>query len=182
MDRRIKRFFRNEEGVRHNQVETGSQGQTVSEENEYAAPIYPLHLDLPLVSTLFLTLRRVGFKDEYGIKVLYHPDQPCAEYVLLYAHVESAKQSASIIFVHGLTGSQLSTWTAPGAPGPWPSLLLSDDIPNARISAFGYDADVVNFLKPAGQNKIRHNARNLLRGIADMWLETRLVSLSDTRD
>ena len=83
--------------------------------------------------------------------------------------------------MHGLTGSQLSTWTAPGATAPWPSLLLSDDIPDARISAFGYDADVVNLLGPAGQNRIRHHARNLLRGIADMWLDTGVVSLSEQR-
>ncbi|KAL9041630.1 MAG: hypothetical protein Q9214_004041, partial [Letrouitia sp. 1 TL-2023] len=80
--------------------------------------------------------------------------------------------SSPIIFVHGLTGSQLSTWTAPGSTAAWPSLLLSDDIPDARISAFGYDADVVNLLGSAGQNRIKHHARNLLRGITDMWLDT----------
>ena len=68
--------------------------------------------------------------------------------------------------MHGLTGSQLSTWTAPGATAPWPSLLLADDIPDARISAFGYDADVVNLLGPAGQIRIRLHARNLIRGMA----------------
>ena len=83
----------------------------------------------------------------------------------------------SIIFVHGLTGGQLSTWTVSGATDAWPCALLPDDIPDARISAFGYDADVVNMLGPAGQNRIRHHARNLLSGIADMWLDTGVVSL-----
>ena len=81
-----------------------------------------------------------------------------------------------------MTGRQLSTWTAPGATTPWPSLLLSDDMPDARISAFGYDANVVNLLGPAGQNRIRDHASNLLRGIADMWLETGVVRLSGQRD
>ena len=84
--------------------------------------------------------------------------------------------------MHGLTGSQLSTWTTPGATAPWPSLLLADDIPDAQISAFGYDADVVKLLGSAGQNRIRHHARNLLRGMADMWLDTGVVSLSEQRD
>ena len=79
--------------------------------------------------------------------------------------------------MHGLTGSQLSTWTAPGAAAPWPKLLLADDIPDARISAFGYDADVLNFLGPVGQNGIRHHARNLLREVADMWLDSGVVSV-----
>ncbi|KAL9628899.1 MAG: hypothetical protein Q9164_007109, partial [Protoblastenia rupestris] len=93
--------------------------------------------------------------------------------------IDGAKQVDSIIFVHGLTGSQLSTWTTSGATAAWPRLLLPDDIPDARISAFGYDADVLNLLGPAGQNRIRHHARNLLGGIADMWLDTGVVSLSE---
>ena len=51
---------------------------------------------------------------------------------------------------------------------PWPKLLLSKDIPEARISAFGYDADVVKFLGQAGQNKIGQHATNLLADLADM--------------
>src|SRR6266498_921125 len=78
---------------------------------------------------------------------------------------------ASVVFVHGLTGGQLTTWTAEGAPAPWPELLLSEDIPDARISAFGYDADVVKILGQAGQNRIRQHARNLLAGLADMRFE-----------
>ncbi|MCJ1436742.1 hypothetical protein MMC27_006124, partial [Xylographa pallens] len=94
---------------------------------------------------------KAKLKNEYGIKVLYKPERPRVD----------------IIFVHGLTGSQLSTWTAPGAAAPWPQILLADDIPDARISAFGYDADVVNLLGPIGQNRIRHHAMNLFRTIAD---------------
>ena len=89
-------------------------------------------------------------KDEYGIKILYSPDQPRTKYALIYCQLDSAKQIDSIVFVHGLTGSQLLTWTALSATALWPSLLLADDIPDAQISAFGYDADVVNLLGPAG--------------------------------
>ena len=179
MDARIKRLFHKGKVVQSNTEEPVNQRQTASEENKYAAPSHLLYLDLPLVGTLWLTLFRAELKDKYGIKVLCDPDQPRAEYALIYCQLESAKQSDSVVFVHGLTGSQLSTWTAPGAPAPWPSLLLSKDIPDARISAFGYDADVARLLGPAGQNRIRHHARNLLSGIADMWLDTGVVSLSE---
>lgn len=81
-----------------------------------------------------------------------------------------------------MTGSQLSTWTVPGATAPWPSLLLADDIPDARISAFSYDTNIVNLLGLARQNRIRYHARNLLRGMADIWLDTGVVSLSEQRD
>ena len=77
--------------------------------------------------------------------------------------------------MHGLTGGQVSTWTAPGATVPWPKLFLADDLKDARISAFDYDADVVNLLGPAGQNNIGLHASDLLKGIADMWLETEIV-------
>ncbi|MCJ1231793.1 hypothetical protein MMC12_008472 [Toensbergia leucococca] len=171
MDAKIKRFFSKGRGK-----DKGS--------GNHGPANYPPHLDPrgdPVQSnreehiSQSLTAskeNKAELKDEYGIKVLYGPDQPRAEYALIHCQLDSAKQIDSIVFVHGLTGSQLSTWTAPGATAPWPSLLLADDIPDARISAFGYDADVVNLLGPAGQNRIRHHARNLLRGMADMWLDT----------
>jgi protein SERAC1 len=83
---------------------------------------------------------------------------------------------ASIVFVHGLTGGQTTTWTAEGAKATWPELLLSDDIPEARISAFGYDADVVKFLGQTSQNKIGQHANNLLSDLADMRFDSNTVS------
>ncbi|KAI5838256.1 hypothetical protein DFP73DRAFT_267821 [Morchella snyderi] len=43
----------------------------------------------------------------------------------------------------------------------WPLDLLPKSISNARIMAFGYDADVVNFWKPASQNRIFDHAKAL---------------------
>src|SRR5438045_4634576 len=88
---------------------------------------------------------------------------------------------SSIVFVHGLTGGQLSTWTAERANGPWPRVLLSEDIPKARISAFGYDTDVIKFLGQAGQNKVRQHAINLLARLADMRFDTGFVSTFDCK-
>jgi len=47
----------------------------------------------------------------------------------------------SIVFVHGLFGNRINTWTADKGP-LWPQTLLGQDIPGARIFTFGYDADV----------------------------------------
>ena len=67
----------------------------------------------------------------------------------------------SIVLIHGLTGGQVFIWTAEGATAPRPQLLLSKDIPNAQISAFGYDADVVNLLAQTLQNIIWDHATDL---------------------
>ena len=99
------------------------------------------------------------------------------EYVALcVSSISKLTKNSSIVFVHGLTGHQLSTWTAVGATVPWPSLLLPKDIPEARISAFGYDADVTKLLGQAGQNTIRQHAKSLLAGLADIRFETGIVS------
>ncbi|KAL8913270.1 MAG: hypothetical protein Q9171_001917 [Xanthocarpia ochracea] len=63
--------------------------------------------------------------------------------------LDSGKSAiVDIVFVHGLTGHRHRTWTAPGATEPWPKVLLPQDIPNARIITYGYDADAT-FLNSA---------------------------------
>ncbi|KFY80332.1 hypothetical protein V499_00806 [Pseudogymnoascus sp. VKM F-103] len=83
-----------------------------------------------------------------------------------YGMVPLAEGSGSIVadlvFIHGVTGNRIKTWKAPDAAGPWPSELLAKDIANVRILAWGYDADIVNLMTPAGQNRIGNHARDLL--------------------
>ena len=79
---------------------------------------------------------------------------------------------SSIIFVHGLTGKRTKTWLADGAAKPWPEELLSKKIPEARIVTYGYDADVVHFTKPAGQNTVLEHARNLVGDLTNLRLGT----------
>lgn len=67
-----------------------------------------------------------------------------------------------ILFLHGLTGRRDTTWTAERASEPWPKTLLSKDIVDARIITYGYDANVVHWARPAGQNTVREHARNLI--------------------
>jgi hypothetical protein len=80
------------------------------------------------------------------------------------------------VFIHGLTGGQTTTWTAEGASTSWLEWLLSKDIPEARISVFGYDADVVKLFGQTSQNQIGQHARNLLGDLADMRFDSDTVS------
>ena len=65
-------------------------------------------------------------------------------------------------------GGSASTWRHQETGAYWPNTFLVDDIPNARILAFGYDADVVNFWSPASKNRIGNHALNMLGGLCGM--------------
>ncbi|OBT95600.1 hypothetical protein VE01_05937 [Pseudogymnoascus verrucosus] len=77
-----------------------------------------------------------------------------------------ANAQVDIIFIHGLTGHRERTWTHEDENEPWFKSLLPKDLPTARIIAYGYDADVVNFTKVASQNTIRDHAVNLMNDLA----------------
>ena len=73
---------------------------------------------------------------------------------------------SSVILLHGLNGDPYTTWTATGAPAPWPQLLLPAEIPRARIMTYGADFSYVHWLKPVGQNTVREHAMNLVADLA----------------
>lgn len=84
--------------------------------------------------------------------------------------------AASIVFVHGLTGNRETTWTHKESKTFWPQTLLARDLPNARILTFGYDADIVGALKPAGSNTLRDHGKSLANDIALRRMRSRTVS------
>lgn len=88
--------------------------------------------------------------DTYGLRVLHEPAEPLVD----------------IIFVHGLTGDSYNTWLDVESGTYWPVHLLSKDVPDARIMAFGYDADVTKFPGPVSQNNLRDHALALLNEVA----------------
>ncbi|KAI0975133.1 hypothetical protein F4678DRAFT_419393 [Xylaria arbuscula] len=94
----------------------------------------------------------VSLADKYGIKVLHDPPGGTAV--------------VDIVFVHGLTGDREKTWTADTAHDPWVKSFLPTVILTARILSFGYDADILHFLKPAGQNSIGMHAADLVAHLA----------------
>ena len=83
----------------------------------------------------------------YGAKVLYDGGM---------------EASVDIVFVHGLTGNAYNTWLHKDTRVHWPSELLRQDIPDARILSFGYDADIVNFWNPASNSRLSNHAENMV--------------------
>jgi hypothetical protein len=98
-----------------------------------------------------------GFAASYeglGLRVLHEP------------HTQ-ATTTVNIIFVHGLGGSSLSTWTSTTrSKAFWPTLLHDDDrLPNARISTFGYDADFKNIFAVDNTLNVAEFAKQLIDGL-----------------
>jgi len=87
--------------------------------------------------------------DNLGLQVLYEPS-------------DQSTATVDIIFVHGLTGNAYNTWLDENRRIHWPSQLLKEDIPDARILSFGYAADVVHWLSVASVNRIGNHAEALL--------------------
>ncbi|KAK4160240.1 hypothetical protein QBC43DRAFT_293131 [Cladorrhinum sp. PSN259] len=72
-------------------------------------------------------------------------------YGLRILHTPQNASTGDIIFLHGLTGNSYDTWTSRKGVY-WPTELLTNDFPNVRIMAFGYDADVTRLLGPVSKN------------------------------
>jgi len=64
------------------------------------------------------------------------------------------------VFVHGLGGHPVKTWSTENAY--WPKDLLGPDVPHVRILTFGYDAKVAKALGRVGQNNIHDHAQALV--------------------
>ncbi|KAF3479854.1 WD40/YVTN repeat-like-containing domain [Arthroderma uncinatum] len=91
----------------------------------------------------------------------------------VYRLEEPSKAVVDIVFVHGLTGSSENTWTHPDSNLHWPRQLLKEDIPNARIFTFGYDADVASFWGGASQNRLTNHAENMIKDLVDERSDTK---------
>lgn len=68
----------------------------------------------------------------------------------------------SVVFVHGLNGGRVSTWSA--GEVFWPRDLLPYKIPTARVMTFGYNADFALNYSTYG---IRDHAVQLLTMLRD---------------
>jgi hypothetical protein len=83
------------------------------------------------------------------------------------------QQFYSIIFIHGLTGNRHDTWTKNVGKRNecfWPQDLLAEDIPNARIATWGYDADIVHGLPfhAVSTNTLQQHSGNLCGHLANL--------------
>merc|ERR1711964_205373 len=64
------------------------------------------------------------------LTVLYSPDG-----VGLGA---ASTPTVDIVFVHGLNGDAIESWTDPDTKSFWPKDFLPNDTPEARVMTFGY--------------------------------------------
>lgn len=94
-----------------------------------------------------------------GVTLLHQPSVP-------------ANAVVDIVFVHGLTGNAYSTWHNEQHALHWPSKLLKDDVPEARIFTFGYDADVASFWGGTSQNRLANHAENMVGDLVGEREET----------
>ncbi|KAI0896096.1 hypothetical protein F4806DRAFT_51141 [Annulohypoxylon nitens] len=69
-----------------------------------------------------------------------------------------------LVFVHGLRGSRVKTWSKGGVF--WPRDFLRDDFKKARIVSWGYDANIANAFSYASQESLFGHANTLLNDLA----------------
>ena len=84
------------------------------------------------------------------------------KYGIKELHSGGTSASIDIVFVHGLTGNTYTTWLHKKSSVHWPSHLLKQDIPDARILSFGYDADIVKLWNPASNGRLSNHAENMV--------------------
>lgn len=89
--------------------------------------------------------------ERYGISVVAEPERP-------------SLCDVDVVCVHGLMGHPFDTWFNDGGEFYWPA-ELTNDIPNARVMTFGYDADPQSFLGQVSQNTLGDHARSLLQDL-----------------
>ncbi|KAI1458489.1 hypothetical protein F4805DRAFT_140939 [Annulohypoxylon moriforme] len=69
-----------------------------------------------------------------------------------------------VVFVHGLRGSRIKTWSK--GDKFWPRDFLKDDLKNARIITWGYDANIANAVSYASKESLFGHANTLLNDLA----------------
>ena len=80
-------------------------------------------------------------------------------------HTNFSLQFLSIVFVHGLRGHRLNTWTKEGIFCPKDPLPKESGLSNVRILSFGYDSKVVDFGGHASQTSLFKHSISLLNGL-----------------
>ncbi|KAK1720523.1 hypothetical protein BDP67DRAFT_499999 [Colletotrichum lupini] len=153
----MRRFFRKDRRKDRDKTEDRPREAPQAE-----SPTNPIAVPQPTASTskqpgvsLAAVASNSGSYEGYptGLKTLHDPAE--------------GEAVVDIIFIHGLKGHREKTWTAENASEPWPKTLLPSEIPNARVLAYGYDADVAKATDVISANRIRDHAATLLKRLTN---------------
>jgi hypothetical protein len=71
---------------------------------------------------------------------------------------------ADIVFIHGLRGDPIQTWSQGDVC--WPRDLLPSTLPNTRIMSWGYDSSIANLAGTSSQASIFGHSDGLLSDLA----------------
>ncbi|GKU16015.1 unnamed protein product [Fusarium langsethiae] len=83
-------------------------------------------------------------------------------------HSSEHDDDVDVVFVHGLKGDCLKTWTGKSSNEPWPKSLLPLELGTARILTYSYDAIVVSKDDVPSLNRISNHASNLVAALASL--------------
>ncbi|KAK0620840.1 hypothetical protein B0T14DRAFT_567558 [Immersiella caudata] len=82
----------------------------------------------------------------------------------LFFRPEKEDAVVDLVFVHGLGGGHLSTWSK--GDTCWPRDLLKDDIPLATIYSYEYDSKIIKLAESTSRTSLGGHAQSLLNEIA----------------
>jgi hypothetical protein len=101
-----------------------------------------------------LSIDRPSYSEWLGLCTLYSPSAAVGN------------QTIDIIFVHGLGGSAIGTWTHSQTKAFWPAWLPKEEgMENIRIMTFGYDSSLGSILSPRNALGVTEFARQLLDSV-----------------
>lgn len=165
MPSKLKALFRLKESRSQSSLATASHqpfSETTAPQQElFAQPSQIVNSQVSTAKHEPAPSAPIGEGQNYGVKVL---------------HDGGLEPSIDIVFVHGLTGNAYNTWLHKGTMVHWPSELLRQDISDARILSFGYDADIVNLLNPASKSRLSNHAENMVGDLVRMRERTNTES------
>ena len=96
--------------------------------------------------------------DDDGVGPLVLVDNICGDCA------GASARGTDIVFVHGLRGARMKTWSK--GLICWPRDLLGKDLNEVRVVTWGYDANIANPFSPASQESIFGHANTLLGDLA----------------
>ncbi|KEZ43682.1 hypothetical protein SAPIO_CDS4299 [Scedosporium apiospermum] len=89
--------------------------------------------------------------------------------LVVFDNISNDDTGTDIVFVHGLRGSRINTWSKDNVF--WPEKLLREDLQNVRVITWGYDARIANAFRPASQDSLFGHSNTLLEDLSRLQID-----------